>query len=76
MQAMNPQSAMCNSAGSLRRKLQGTKDIALEKVVSALRDPLTLDSARAEWVAHQLLESGEKGILLPVNVVLAKVGTV
>ena len=38
--------------------------------MAALRDPLTLDNARAEWVAQQLLESGEKGILLPVNVVL------
>ena len=38
--------------------------------MAALRDPLTLDSAQAEWVADQLLESGEKGLLLPVNVVL------
>ena len=57
-------------AGSLQKKLQGTKDVALEKLVAALRDPLTLDSAQAEWVADQLLESGEKGLLLPVNVVL------
>ena len=61
---------MCNSAESLQRKLRGTKDVALERLVAALRDPLTLDNARAEWVAQQLLESGEKGILLPVNVVL------
>ena len=61
---------LCNSAEALQRKLKGTKDVALERVVAALRDPLTLDNARAEWVAQQLLESGEKGILLPVNVVL------
>ena len=61
---------MCNSAEALQRKLKGTKDVALERVVAALRDPLTLDNARAEWVAQQLLESGEKGILLPVTVVL------
>ena len=66
----NRERDMCNSAESLQRKLRGTKDIALERVVAALRDPLTLDNARAEWVAQQLLESGEKGILLPVNVVL------
>lgn len=61
---------LCNRAEALQRKLKGTKDVALEKVVAALRDPLTLDNVRAEWVAQQLLESGEKGILLPVNVVL------
>ena len=61
---------LCNRAEALQRKLKGTKDVALERVVAALRDPLTLDNARAEWVAQQLLESGEKGILLPVNVVL------
>ena len=59
-----------HSAETLRKRLKGTKDIALEKVVNALRDPLTLDNARAEWVANQLLESGEKGILLPASLIL------
>ena len=52
------------------KEAPGHQGCALEKLVAALRDPLTLDSAQAEWVADQLLESGEKGILLPVNVVL------
>jgi hypothetical protein len=59
-----------HNAEALRKRLQGTKDIALERVVNALRDPLTLDNVRAEWVANQLLESGEKGILLPASLIL------
>ena len=31
-------------------------DVALNRLVGALRDPLTLDPERAEWVAEQLLQ--------------------
>lgn len=48
----------------------GFGDAAVDKIVASLRDPLTLDVAKAEWIAKQLLEAGEHGILLPVNVVL------
>eukprot|EP00884_Botryococcus_braunii_P013865 jgi/Botrbrau1/2247/Bobra.101_2s0075.2 len=44
-----------------------------ERVVSlleAIREPLRLDEERAEWLAKQLLEAGEKGILVPANIVL------
>lgn len=50
--------------------MQGVGDVALNRLVGALRDPLTLDPQKAEWVAEQLLQAGEHGILLPVNVIL------
>jgi hypothetical protein len=39
-------------------------------LIEALREPLRLDRNRAEWLAEQLLEAGEKGILVPANIVL------
>ena len=52
------------------RGMQSVGDVALNRLVGALRDPLTLDPQKAEWVADQLLQAGEHGILLPVNVIL------
>ncbi|KAK9904721.1 hypothetical protein WJX75_001251 [Coccomyxa subellipsoidea] len=56
--------------GTVGEKMVGFGDAAVDKIVAAVRDPLTLDAAKAEWIANQLLEAGEHGILLPVNVVL------
>ncbi len=57
-------------SGAVGEKVLGFGDAAIDKIVAAIRDPLTLDAAKAEWIANQLLEAGEHGILLPVNVVL------
>ncbi|BDA49597.1 hypothetical protein COCOBI_14-2160 [Coccomyxa sp. Obi] len=57
--------------GAVGEKVQEFGDAAIDRIVAAVRDtPLTLDAAKAEWIANQLLEAGEHGILLPVNVVL------
>jgi hypothetical protein len=47
-----------------------TGALSVDKLLAALREPLTLDTAKAEWIAEQFLEAGEHGILLPLNVVL------
>ncbi len=58
-------------AGAVGGKVQEFGDAAIDRVVAAVRDtPLNLDAAKAEWIANQLLEAGEHGILLPVSVVL------
>ena len=63
--------ALLAYAGAVGGKVQEFGDAAIDKIVAAVRDtPLTLDAAKAEWIADQLLEAGEHGILLPVNVVL------
>lgn len=63
--------ALLADAGAVGEKVQEFGDAAIDKIVAAVRDtPLTLDAAKAEWIANQLLEAGEHGILLPVNVVL------
>lgn len=45
------------------------KDEGLDRLVSLVRDPL-MDTAKAQWVADQLLDAGENGVLLPANIVL------
>ncbi len=40
------------------------------RAARALAEPLHFDQAKAEWLAGQLLEAGESGVLTPVNIVL------
>lgn len=51
------------------RYIAGVKDEGLDRLVSLVRDPL-MDTAKAQWVADQLLDAGENGVLLPANIVL------
>lgn len=56
--------------GAVGEKVPALGDLSVDRLLAALREPLTLDAAKAEWIAKQLLEAGEHGILLPVNIVL------
>ena len=45
-------------------------DATLQRLAAALREPLGFDRARAEWLAEQLLQAGERGVLVAPNVLL------
>lgn len=40
------------------------------RAARALAEPLHFDQAKAEWLAGQLLEAGENGVLTPITLVL------
>jgi hypothetical protein len=56
-------------AGNVSRQVAEGKG-RVSNLLEALREPLKLDRKKAEWLAEQLLEAGEKGILVPANIVL------
>ena len=60
----------CARAGAVGGRVTGLTDGALERLAAALQELPKLDAARAEWVARQLLEAGEHGLLSPLSVVL------
>lgn len=45
-------------------------DATLQRLAAALREPLGFDRAKAEWLAEQLLQAGERGMLVAPNVLL------
>ena len=45
-------------------------DATLQRLVAALREPLGFDQAKADWLAEQLLQAGERGVLVAPNVLL------
>ena len=45
-------------------------DATLQRLAAALREPLGFDRAKAEWLAEQLLQAGERGVLVAPNVLL------
>ncbi|KAK9821323.1 hypothetical protein WJX81_003386 [Elliptochloris bilobata] len=56
--------------GAVSGQVASLSDATLQRLAAALREPLGFDRAKAEWLAEQLLEAGEQGVLVAPNVLL------